>query len=55
MPYFTKSQARAAAQGSGLRKGAGKAYDRMLRESVTAATDADSFDIFAEASFRSWS
>lgn len=43
--YFTKSEARASASGA-LRKSATKDSKRILRESVTAASDLDQFDVF---------
>ena len=47
MAYFTKSEARAAAARSpGLQKSAGMTSDRILKESVTAATVTDTFDVF---------
>lgn len=47
MAFFTKSEARAAAaRNRGLQKSAGMSSGRILKESVTAATAADSFDVF---------
>lgn len=47
MAFFTKSDARAAAaRNRGLQKSAGMPSGRILKESVTAATAADSFDVF---------
>ncbi|MBE2262433.1 MAG: toll/interleukin-1 receptor domain-containing protein [Burkholderiaceae bacterium] len=47
MAYFTKSEARAAAERNrGLRKSAGMTSGRILRESVIAATVTDTFDVF---------
>lgn len=47
MAFFTKSEARAAAaRNRGLQKIAGMSSGRILKESVTAATAADSFDVF---------
>lgn len=47
MAYFTKSEARtAAARSRGLQKSFGSTPGRILKESVTAATAADSFDVF---------
>lgn len=47
MAFFTKSEARAAAARTrGLQKSAGMPSGRILKESVTAATAADSFDVF---------
>lgn len=47
MPFFTKSEARAAAaRNRGLQKSAGMPSGRILKESVASATAADSFDVF---------
>lgn len=47
MAYFTKSEARAAAtRNRGLQKSAGMTSGRILKESVTAATVSDTFDVF---------
>lgn len=47
MAFFTKSEARAAAaRNRGLQKSAGMSSGRILKESVTSATAADSFDVF---------
>lgn len=47
MTYFTKSEARAAAtRNRGLQKSAGMTSGRILKESVTAATVSDTFDVF---------
>jgi len=47
MAFFTKSEARAAAaRNRGLQKSAGMPSGRILKESVAAATAADSFDVF---------
>lgn len=47
MAYFTKSEARtAAARSRGLQKSFGSTPGRILKESVTAATAADRFDVF---------
>lgn len=47
MTYFTKSEARAAAtKNCGLQKSVRMTSDRMLKESVTAATLSDTFDVF---------
>ncbi|GAA4409071.1 TIR domain-containing protein [Quisquiliibacterium transsilvanicum] len=47
MAYFTKSEARAAAaRNRGLQKSAGMTSGRILKESVTAATARDTFDVF---------
>lgn len=47
MAYFTKSEARTAATRSrGLQKSFGSTPGRILKESVTAATAADRFDVF---------
>ncbi|BEU94299.1 toll/interleukin-1 receptor domain-containing protein [Acidovorax sp. DW039] len=47
MAYFTKSEARtAAARSRGLQKSFGSNPGRVLKESVTAATAADRFDVF---------
>lgn len=47
MAYFTKSEARtAAARSRGSQKSFGATSERILKESVTAATAADAFDVF---------
>lgn len=47
MAYFTKSEARtAAARSRSLQKSFGSNPGRVLKESVTAATAADRFDVF---------
>jgi hypothetical protein len=47
MAYFTKTEARsAAARGNYTQRSAGKTYDKILDEAVTAARDYDSFDVF---------
>lgn len=47
MSYFTKSEARAAAlKNRGFQKSTGMTSSRILRESVTAATVTDTFDVF---------
>lgn len=46
MAYFTKDEARAAAQASAKKQIVRKAFTDSVMESVTAATDADKFDIF---------
>lgn len=47
MAYFTKSEARTAATRSrSLQKSFGSTPGRILKESVTAATAADTFDVF---------
>lgn len=47
MAFFTKSEARTAASvGRQTQRGAGKTFDRILKEEATAARDNDEFDIF---------
>lgn len=47
MAYFTKSEARtAAARSRGLQKSFGSNPGQILKESVTAATATDTFDVF---------
>lgn len=47
MVHFTKSEARAAAaRNRGFQKSAGMTSGRILKESVTAATSTEAFDVF---------
>lgn len=46
MAYFTKNEARAAAQSSIKKHGTKKTFDSLVMESFSTAKDSDSFDIF---------